>query len=263
MSGDAPPARAQPLSLARLLRFGADAPAWFGAAAPSATPLVAGGFTGDVRAGGSCNCVVTTFAAHCHGTHTECVAHLTREPLDVCEVAPLGTVPAVLLSVVPEAAAHCGEDSDPPPRRGDRLVTRRAIERAWPAAGAGTAAPRAAILRTGAADTPGAPPYLSRQAAGLLVERGIEHLVVELPSIDRLDDDGQLCAHRIFFGLPRGGVRLADATRAHCTVTELAQVPEAAADGACLLQLALPAIAGDAVPSRPLLWPALVAGEPP
>jgi hypothetical protein len=46
-------------------------------------------------------------------------------------------------------------------------------------------------------------------------------------------------------------------------VTELASVPEAAADGPFLLQLALPAIAGDAVPSRPLLWPALVAGETP
>jgi kynurenine formamidase len=262
LSGGTPRAGAQPLSLARTLRFGADVPRWFGAAAPSAIPLVAGSFTGDVRRGGSCNCVVTTFAAHCHGTHTECVAHLTLEPLDVCDVAPLGTVPAVLLSVAPRADALGGEDSDPPPRPGDRLVTRDALERAWASIDR-RAAPRAAILRTGAAAPSGAPAYLSRQAAELLVERGIEHVVVELPSIDREDDGGRLCAHRIFFGLPPGGVRLADAARAHCTVTELASVPEVAADGSFLLQLALPAIAGDAVPSRPLLWPATPDGAPP
>ncbi len=36
----------------------------------------------------------------------------------------------------------------------------------------------------------------------LLVTRGILHLVVDLPSLDRLEDAGMLTAHRIFFGLP-------------------------------------------------------------
>jgi hypothetical protein len=98
------------------------------------------------------------------------------------------------------------------------------------------------------------PPYLTREAAELLIERGIEHLVVDLPSIDRSHDEGRLTAHRIFFGLPPGSVALAQATRARATVTELAYIPDAVADGMYLLELQVPALGGDAVPSRPLLY---------
>ena len=98
------------------------------------------------------------------------------------------------------------------------------------------------------------PPYLSREAAQLLVERGIEHLVIDVPSLDRAHDEGRLSAHRTFFGLPRGTTALAGVTRPHATVTELAFVPDTLADGAYLLELQIPALGGDAVPSRPLLY---------
>ena len=67
-------------------------------------------------------------------------------------------------------------------------------------------------------------------------------------------DEGRLTAHRIFFGLPHGATALAAATRATATVTELAFVPDEVADGPYLLELQVPALAGDAVPSRPLLY---------
>jgi hypothetical protein len=88
----------------------------------------------------------------------------------------------------------------------------------------------------------------------LLVGRGVLHLVVDVPSIDRAHDEGRLTAHRLFFGLPRGEVRLAAATRASATITELAFIPDSIADGAYLLELQVPALTGDAVPSRPLLY---------
>jgi len=78
--------------------------------------------------------------------------------------------------------------------------------------------------------------------------------VVDVPSIDRAHDEGRLTAHRLFFGLPRGAAQLAAATRADATVTELAFIPDALADGAYLLELQVPALSGDAVPSRPLLY---------
>ena len=102
--------------------------------------------------------------------------------------------------------------------------------------------------------TDSTPPYLSREAAEFLVARGIEHLVVDLPSIDRSHDEGRLTAHRVFFGLPRGASSLALAERARATVTELAYIPSEVADGPYLLQIQVPAIGGDAVPSRPLLY---------
>jgi hypothetical protein len=88
----------------------------------------------------------------------------------------------------------------------------------------------------------------------LLVSRGVMHLVVDVPSIDRAHDEGRLTAHRLFFGLPRGAVQLAAATRAAATVTELAFIPDGIADGSYLLELQVPALSGDAVPSRPLLY---------
>ena len=250
-----------PVDLALELDFSAPQPRHFGAPRASARPFetLGSGFKGAVVRGSSCNCDVITLIPHCNGTHTECAGHLTRERLDAWRVAPAGPVPALLLSVTPEEPV--GEDSDPVPQARDRLITRQALQRAWPASL--PFAPRALIIRTlpNTADkrvrdyTAQMPPYLSQQAAALLVERGIEHLVVDVPSIDRTHDEGRLTAHRIFFGLPRGSFELAAAARPGATITELAFVPDALADGAYLLQLQVPALGGDAVPSRPLLFP--------
>jgi arylformamidase len=249
----------RPVSLAVELDFAGAQPRHFGAPRASARPFETSGFAGAVARGASCNCEVISLIPHCNGTHTECAGHLTRERLDASRVAPLGLLPALLVSVAAEAAG--AEGSDPAPRSGDLLVTRRALERAWPARAPFEA--RALIVRTlpnhadkrlhdYSAETP---PYLTREAAQLLTARGIAHLVVDLPSIDRAHDEGRLTAHRIFFGLPPGSTALADATRRDATITELAFVPDELRDGACLLELQVPALAGDAVPSRPLVYP--------
>ena len=292
----------RPISLAIDLDFSEQQPRHFGAPRATSRPFAVPGFSGSVEHGASCNCQTLTLIPHCNGTHTECVGHLTREPLDAHRVAPLGFVPAILVSIEPVDASTSGETTDPTPHSGDTLITRRALEKSWhfataagtgvaAAAGAGAAGttgvratgttsaaataeatasrttpaafePRALIIRTlpnqpdkqhqNYSDS--TPPYLSREAAGLLLERGIEHLVVDLPSIDRARDEGRLTAHRIFFGLPPGSTMLAQATRARATVTELAYIPDAAPDGPYLLELQVPALGGDAVPSRPLLY---------
>ena len=249
-----------PVSLALQLDFDGPQPRHFGAPRASAKAFEAEGFAGTVLRGASCNCEVISLVPHCNGTHTECVGHLTRERLDASRVAPLGLLPALLLTVAPESARSVSEDSDPEPQDADLLVTRAALERAWP--GALPFAPRALIVRTrpqrpgelARDDSREPPPYLSRQAAALLLERGIAHLVVDLPSVDRTHDQGRLTAHRIFFGLPAGSSALAQALRPAATITELACVPDEVADGACLLEIQVPALGGDAVPSRPLLY---------
>jgi hypothetical protein len=164
------------------------------------------------------------------------------------------------VSVAAEPAGAAGESTEPAPREDDALITRRALEQGWP--GHAPFAARALVLRTlpnppekRARDYSGAtPPYLSQEAAQLLVARGILHLIVDLPSIDRTHDEGRLTAHRIFFGLPRLETQLAAATRPQATVTELAFVPDELPDGPYLLELQAPALGGDAVPSRPLLY---------
>jgi arylformamidase len=250
-----------PVDLAIELDFSGPQLRHFGAPRASSRPYEApgSGFQGSIERGASCNCSIIALIPHCNGTHTECAGHLTREPLDAWRVAPPGLVPALLLSVKPQTVSGT-ESTEPPPQPGDRLITARALERSWPRETPFAA--RALVVRTLPNDpgkrtrdyTGQSPPYLSREAAQLLVARGIAHLIVDTPSIDRTHDEGRLIAHRVFFGLPKEVAHLAAATRRDATITELAFIPDDVADGAYLLALQVPALGGDAVPSRPLLY---------
>jgi arylformamidase len=261
-----------PISLALELDFAATEggpsrpePRHFGAPAATSRPYAVPGFSGSVRTGASCNCDVITVIPHCNGTHTECAGHLTSEPLDAYRLVPAGLTEALLLTVAPVSAADERQEStEPTPHAGDRLITRGALERAWAryadpanAISLGTGSsrgPQALVIRTRPQASPSTA-YLSREAALLLVEREIAHLIIDLPSIDREHDEGRLTAHRTFFGLPPGSRDLAQATRRHATVTELADIPDELQDGPYLLAIHVPAWRGDAVPSRPLLYP--------
>lgn len=250
---------AYPVDLSVEIDFESPQVRHFGAPRASSQPFTAPGFPGSVERGASCNCRSITLIPHCNGTHTECVGHLTREAMQAHHIVPHGLIPTLLLSVMPVTSGETSESTDPVPPE-DQLVTGSALRAAWPAEL--PFVPRALVIRTlpneptkrtrDYSDT--TPPYLTREAALHLVERGIEHLVVDLPSIDRAHDEGRLTAHRLFFGLPARETTLGRASRPTCTITELAYIPDAAADGPYLLELQVPAINGDAVPSRPMLY---------
>jgi kynurenine formamidase len=253
------------VSLAIAVEFGAPGPRHFGAPAPSSVPYAVGGFSGSVASGASVNCSVVTLNPHCQMTHTESVAHLTRESGDAWRIVPRGLVPAVVVSVLPEPASESSESTDPQPWATDVLITRRRLRAAWPMArpSMSNIEPAAAIVRTLPNDagkrtrdyTDLVPPYLTREAVQWLVEKRIEHLVLDVPSVDRTHDEGHLVGHRIFFGLPPGSRARGDAARSRATVTELAFIPDEVPDGLCILALAVPAIGGDAVPSQPIVYP--------
>lgn len=252
--------------LAIPLRFEGAQPSAFGAPPASGAPLRVGGFTGDVAQGGSCNCAEYRLVPHCNGTHTECVGHVTRQPVHIHEIKYGSLIPALLLTVATPAASACAESSDPPPRPSDRLITAQAIEAGWQQWPWPQVPVRALALRTLPNDPVKAqlryapeapPPYLTHEAAAWLVEHGIEHLLLDVPSMDRLDDGGRLTAHRAFWGLPAGSTDAAAATRPQATVTELIFADDAVPDGRYLLDLQVPAFAADAAPSRPIVYPVL------
>jgi arylformamidase len=250
------------VSLAIPLELHGAQPAHFGAPAARAEPLEAGGFVGDTRAGGSCNCETVTLVPHCNGTHTEGPGHVTRERLPVHDSALRPLYLAALVTVTAEEAVGSGETSDPFPQAGDRLITARALAAAL---GAIDAPPvEALVVRTlpNGADkrardwlAPPLPPYFSLEAMTLLVDRGVRHLLSDLPSVDRLWDEGRLAGHRVFFGLPPGSRSAAEVGRPGTTITEMIYAPGTLPDACYALSLQLAAWVSDAVPSRPLLFP--------
>jgi arylformamidase len=211
--------------------------------------LQAGGFTGRVKAGGSCNVETITFIPHCHGTHTEGAGHITDTAQAVQDGLACGLIPAVLISVTPtvehlETAAGTGP-----------VITSEALN--W------TRGTRALIIRTlpndpdkCRRDYAASPPYplLSIEAMSRLVADGIEHLLIDTPSVDAADDGGRLRQHRCFWGMDRGEDQPAKA-RATCTITEMIYVPDSLADGTYLLSLGVSALRGDASPSSPVVFP--------
>jgi arylformamidase len=237
-------------------------PAHFGAPAARAEPLEAGSFIGDTRAGGSCNCEAVTLVPHCNGTHTEGPGHVTRERVSVhdCALRPLYF--AALVSIAGEDAGRTQESTAPTPRPGDRLITAQALAVALESVGAATI--EALVVRTlpNTADKlardwmqPPLPPYFTREAMALLVSRGVQHLLTDLPSVDRLLDDGRLTGHRVFFGLPPDSSAASEVGRPGATITEMTYAPDTAPDGLYALSLQLACWVGDAAPSRPLLFP--------
>jgi arylformamidase len=241
------------VSLALALDFTRPHPRHFGAPAATSEAFSVGSFEGAVARGASCNCRRVVLIPHCNGTHTESASHLTLAQRPLHEILPVAPLDALLLSVRPVAAAACDEDSLPPPEPTDRLITRAAVLAAWRVHG--DVRPAALLLHTGTRWDDPAPPFISRQLMQELVERGIQHLVTDLPSVDRLADEGRLTAHRIFFGLPAGSTDLAAAARPMASITELAGFPPHLPAGPCALQIQVPAWSGDAVPSRPLYLP--------
>lgn len=239
------------------LRFNEAQPSFFGAPPASAEAITAGSFVGDVRHGGSCNCSVHTLAPHCNGTHTECVGHITQERLSVRDLALRHFSAALLISVTPEPA----RDSS-----GDKVITLAALRAAIGQASLSDY--QALVVRTlpnessklaRNYDEGSLPPYFALDAMRHIVEHGIDTLVVDLPSLDRAQDGGQLAAHRIFWGMPAGSTSAATVTRKNATVTEMAFIDDEVADGAYLLNLQVPPFMIDAAPSRPVLFPLLPA----
>jgi arylformamidase len=247
------------------LVFDAPQPNFFGAPRASSTPLAAGSFIGDVAQGGSCNCATYTLTPHCNGTHTESVGHVTRDHSGFAAVQIPALCVAQLVTVAPIDSDRTRETTTPAPKSGDVLITRESLEAACRGENTEATAlvirttpnPESKRQRSYGPNHPAA--FFSADAMRWIVAQNFEHLVVDLPSVDRAEDEGHLTAHRIFWGLPAGSTNASDALRAHATITELAYIDDVIPDGMYVLNLQIPPFQSDAAPSRPLLMPLRLA----
>ncbi len=197
-----------------------------------------GNFTGSVALGATVNFNNVHFNPHSHGTHTECLGHITHTVVSLNEAPPPPLMPARLVTLEPMEV------------KGGRAIRARQLREALQGPVC-----EAVVLRTQVSDpkqhsrcwTGTNPPYLEGEAAAWLAGQGVRHLLLDLPSVDPEHDGGALAAHKAFWGLP-------DRPRHGATITELIAVPATAEDGLYLLNLQTAALENDASPSRPILF---------
>lgn len=228
----------QPLDLSITLRGNATNPrAWY-VDPPRFEPVRSHGWTGSVAEGGDVNFRDIFFNPHGHGTHTECLGHITEKIYSLNDHLQTYFFEALVLSVTPEE------------KNGDKIITPKnlsAIKKLGKT--------EALIIRTlpndrskcsrNYSDTN--PPYISTDCLQLINELEVKHLLIDLPSVDKEDDGGALAFHHGFWQVPEN-------PQFDRTITELIFVPDEVKDGRYILNLQFANFENDAAPSRPILF---------
>lgn len=199
-----------------------------------------GAFVGSMERGAPCNLESITFTPHGNGTHTECIGHIVEDQYFVNEQIQVSWLTASLQSASPS-----------PIGPSDLQIEEKDID--WDILGLPEV--NALIIRT----LPNSidkkkfqcsgtnPPFLSSELTGKLASHGIDHLLVDLPSIDKEEDQGVLAAHNAFWNT--GG-----ALRLSASITEFIFVPSDLEDGLYALDLNVARFQSDAAPSRPTIF---------
>ena len=227
-----------PLDISIVLKDSKDNPlAWY-LAPPSIEPVSQDDWVGKVSEGASVNFNTIFFNPHAHGTHTECVGHISKEFYSVNEALKTFFFAAEVISVTPI------EKGD------DLVIASEEIKKKLT-----DKKPEAVVIRTlpNPLDKKTKQyshsnwPYLSEETALFLRSIGVKHLLIDQPSVDKEKDDGKLAAHKAFWNYPAK-------PRHDCTITEFIYVPNTVKDGAYLLNLQMAPFENDASPSRPVLY---------
>lgn len=206
----------------------------------SIEPVVMGDWIGDVNKGGSVNFRNITFNPHGNGTHTECVGHISKEFISINQQLKRFLFIAEVVTILPCQLTN-----------GDYVITRQQLEQTLneidfiEAIVIRTLSNGLKKLHTNYSNTN--PPYLLSEAIDFLNSKGVEHLLIDLPSVDRESDGGRLLSHHAFWNYP-------EKTELHKTITELVYIPNEVTDGTYLLNLQIAPFENDASPSKPILY---------
>jgi kynurenine formamidase len=211
---------------------------------PRMEPVRANGFIGAVSEGGSVNFRDIYFNPHGHGTHTECLGHITEKVYSVNDTMRSFICKAQLVTFEPARIwneIYDEEDQVILKDQFDSIIFEKDIE--------------ALVIRTSPNPlekkhlnySATNPPYLHENTFEVIKRLGIKHLLIDIPSVDRETDGGELKFHHLFWGVP-------DALDFEKTITELIYVPDTVADGIYVLEMQVAAFENDAAPSRPVLY---------
>lgn len=205
---------------------------------PRFEPVMENGFVGDVNLGGAVNFRNIFFNPHGHGTHTECVGHISKENYTINQCLKEFFFLAEVVSLTPEKIGD------------DLIITLRQIKAVWKNNGA-----KAIVIRTlpnninklGMQYSNTNPTFVAHDAVQFLIDNGTEHLLIDTPSVDKEEDGGALMSHHTFWEYPQN-------TQTNRTITELIFVPDTVDDGAYFVNIQIASFENDASPSKPTLY---------
>ncbi|WP_394776354.1 cyclase family protein [Flavobacterium sp.] len=218
---------------------------------PVIEPVVFGDWIGKVSEGkSSTNFNNIFFNPHGHGTHTECLGHITNDFYSINQSLKQFFFFAKLITIEPEKIGD------------DFVITKELVEKAMRTSTSlsGTNL-EAIIIRTlpnqkekkSRKYSNTNPPYLSEEAAIFIRESKIQHLLIDLPSVDKEHDEGKLLAHKAFWNV-KDTLHLNPDARLNATITEMIFVPGEIEDGDYILNLQIASFENDASPSKPILY---------
>lgn len=249
-----------PIDISIPLLFHGEQPNFFEAPHATAKAYQADGFIGDTKRGGSCNVNEYKLIAHCNGTHTECVGHIVNQPISIQNILQDAFIPATLITVDPEKASAMPESYIPEKQSIDFMITEKEIK-------AALQNPKkdflnGLIIRTlpnyiskkswNYNEHPA--PFFSVEAMRFIDKLSIKHLVVDIPSVDRANDEGKMTCHHLFWNVEEGSKDIEEKMTSQRTITEMIYVPDSVEDGHYFLNIQIPPFVTDAAPSRLLLF---------
>ena len=204
-------------------------------------------FNGNISKGGTCNVPSVSLDIHCTGTHTECIGHISDSDIFINDISPKNFISSILISVNPVVANNCldryhvryGENDLVITK--DSLIKNLGIKKQHLDAVIIRTLPNTSEKKTKNYDHYHAP-FFTNDAIEFLLELDVKHLLVDLPSIDKANDNGKLGNHHIFFKKGK-------------TISELLYIPDSIKDGFGYLQIQIPNWSLDAAPSRPIFYP--------
>ncbi len=250
------------ISIAIPLKFNQQQPNHFGAEIASKEPLQSGRFIGDTKRGGSCNVDCITLVPHCNGTHTETVAHIVHQHVSIGKNLNQNLSLCQVISLKPIKACNTQDNYLPELEENDDVIDLENLKSQLQQSQLDQI--QALVIRTLPNDddkktctynNDNQPPFFSHQAMSWLAQSDIKHLLVDMPSVDKMYDDGQLSNHHIYWNVTPNSRLLNDDSKPERTITEMIYIENSVADGLYCLNLQLPAFELDAAPSRPILYP--------
>ena len=236
------------------LNFNGNQPNTYDVPKANAKPYSDNNFIGDTRKGGPCNFETFNLTPHCNGTHTECIGHITEKRISIIESLKEEFVPSFLITINPGKTI---ENYVPKLMPEDLVISKQNLKDKLE--NISSTFLKALIIRTTPNDehkktrdymkTPSC--FFTIEAMDYIVSLGVKHLLVDMPSVDRLFDDGILTAHNKFWETEE---KKLNNNSKHKTITEMIFVPNNILDGKYLLNLQIAPFVSDASPSRPIIY---------